>query len=105
MGDKLVVSITADAFVYKEGRPIYPELERMEIVKALRCVDEVLIVRGLQDALRKVQPDILVKGSDYQQGIESSDREYCERNGIHVRITTTPKYSTSETINEIRRRS
>mgnify|MGYP001590980154 CR=1 FL=1 len=36
MGDKLVVSITADAFVYKDGRPIYPELERMEIVKALR---------------------------------------------------------------------
>ena len=105
LGDKLVVSITDDRYVNKFGRPIYTSQHRAGIVAGLRCVDEVIIVRGLEDALRKVQPHILAKGSDYAQGIDAGDKFYCDRFGIEIQFTQTPKFSTTDTIDEIRRRS
>jgi len=42
--DRLVVGVTTDALSLKRKNktPIIPEFERMEIVRALRCVDEVV---------------------------------------------------------------
>lgn len=104
MGDRLVVSVTADSFVRKKGRPIIPDRERAAIVRSLHCVDEVIIVSCLQWALADIVPNIFVKGNDYRGKINKSDLAFCKKYGIKVRITDTPKLSTTAIINEIRRR-
>lgn len=100
----LVVSVTADNRVNKPGRPIFDQYQRAAIVGALKCVDGVLVVDGLMEAIRIVDPDIVVKGSDYAE-LEPEHAAYCRNNGIEVVFTDTPKFSTTAIIDEIRRRS
>src|ERR1035437_4434721 len=76
MGDRLVVSVTDDANVNKPDRPVFKDIHRAEIIRSLRCVDQVVIVSGLLDALEKVKPDILVKGKDYS-ALEPDHAAYC----------------------------
>ena len=103
IGDRLVVSITADAHVNKKGRPVIPAHERAAIVGALKCVDEAIIVTGMLDALQRVRPDIVAKGRDYKN-LDAADRRFCEDNNIEMRFTQTPKFSSTEILNEARRR-
>ena len=104
MGEFLVVSITADSCVNKPGRPILDQEKRARMVGELKCVDEVIIVTGMRDALRRVKPDIVVKGRDYD-ALDPGDANYCRRHGIEIRFTDTPKFSTTAMIDEARRRS
>jgi len=103
-GDILVVSVTADEYVNKPNRPIYPQAHRAAVLRALRCVDNVIVVSGLLEALHEAKPDILVKGIDYAGGLEPSHADYCKRHGIKVEFTITPKYSTTGYLNELKRR-
>lgn len=106
MGNLLVVSITDDAHVRKgPGRPIYPQEQRAELVKALKCVNDVIIVSGLIEAMEIVKPDILVKGIDYKtRGLDARHSNYCKQHGIQIRFTDTPKLSASSQINVARHR-
>lgn len=69
-GDWLVVGLNSDASVRRlkgDGRPFNCEEDRMAVLVALRCVDEVLIFDE-DTPLRLIQtikPDIVVKGGDY----------------------------------------
>lgn len=65
MGDLLVVTVTADAYVTKgEGRPAFPEALRAEALAALVCVDFVAICPSptAVEAIRLLRPDYFVKG-------------------------------------------
>ncbi len=104
MGDVLVVSVTADEFVNKPGRPFFDQYKRADMARALKCVDSVIIVSGLMDAMKKVKPHVVVKGGDYDR-LDPEHEGYCKLFGIEIRFTDTPKYSTTELIDEIRRRS
>ena len=70
LGDWLVVGLNSDASVRKlkgDGRPFNCEEDRLAVLFALRCVDEVLIFDE-DTPLRLIQtikPDIVVKGGDY----------------------------------------
>ena len=102
MGDVLWVSITDDQHVRKgPGRPIYSQKERAFLVGALRCVDEVIIVKSLISALHIVRPDILCKGIDYQAGLDYEHETYCKQYGIEIRYTSTPKYSATQVIQRL----
>ena len=103
MGDILWVSVTDDLHVRKgPGRPIYPQEQRVAILKALRCVDKVIAVSSLFEALRFVQPHILVKGIDYKEGLDLVHEKYCKEHGIEIRYTDTPKMSATEMINGLK---
>jgi D-beta-D-heptose 7-phosphate kinase/D-beta-D-heptose 1-phosphate adenosyltransferase len=72
LGDVLIVAINDDHSVRRlkgKGRPIYPALERAEILLALRWVDYVTVFP--EDTplatIERVRPDVLVKGSEYLQ--------------------------------------
>jgi rfaE bifunctional protein nucleotidyltransferase chain/domain len=69
-GDLLIVGLNSDASVRRNKgpeRPINPEQERAEVLAALACVDAVSIFddETPADIIRRVQPDILVKGADW----------------------------------------
>lgn len=69
-GDVLIVGLNSDASVRRNkgpSRPINPEQERGEVLAALSCVDAVSIFDEdtPADIIRRVQPDVLVKGADW----------------------------------------
>ena len=69
-GDVLIVGLNSDASVRRNkgpSRPINPEQERAEVLEALECVDAVSIFDDETPAeiIRRVQPDVLVKGADW----------------------------------------
>ena len=70
-GDKLVVGLNSDASVRRlkgTSRPIQDQESRKTILEALRCVDEVIIFDEdtPYELIKKIQPDVLVKGADYK---------------------------------------
>ena len=71
LGDVLVVGVNSDASVRRlkgAGRPIVPLPERLEILAGLRVVDYVVPFRDATPArlIRRLRPDVLVKGGDYR---------------------------------------
>ena len=71
LGDHLIVGLNTDASVRRlkgRQRPILSEQDRGAILSALECVDMVVLFD--QDTplalIESLQPNILVKGSDYQ---------------------------------------
>ncbi|MEI6594470.1 MAG: D-glycero-beta-D-manno-heptose 1-phosphate adenylyltransferase [Bacteroidota bacterium] len=71
LGTKLVIGVNTDASVNKlkgDHRPIQDEYSRQFILAAFEFVDAVILF-GEQtpyDLIKLVQPDVLVKGSDYK---------------------------------------
>ncbi|NCU33251.1 MAG: glycerol-3-phosphate cytidylyltransferase, partial [Candidatus Moranbacteria bacterium] len=70
LGDSLIVGVSTDALnVAKKGRsPFYNQDERLEIINALSCVDEVFLEESLElkrHYLQKFKADILVMGNDW----------------------------------------
>lgn len=73
MGDILFVTLTADEFINKgPGRPVFGEIIRAENLAALACVDYVAINYDFSavSMLKKVKPNLYVKGSEYQKAEE-----------------------------------
>lgn len=104
MGDLLVVSLTADEHVNKPGRPIHKWDERAEVLRSLRCVDVVIKTRGAVEAIHSVKPDVFVKGIDYSNGVFTEDVEgACKDVGCELRFTTSPKLSSTEIIERMKR--
>ncbi len=69
-GDRLVVGVSADALNLrkKDRLPVFPEAERMEIVGALKEVDEVFLEESLElkrDYVQKYDAQVLVMGDDW----------------------------------------
>jgi rfaE bifunctional protein nucleotidyltransferase chain/domain len=71
LGDVLVMGLNTDASVSKlkgPHRPIQDEQSRLTIIAALQCVSAVVLFdeETPYELIKLVQPDVLVKGSDYK---------------------------------------
>lgn len=71
LGERLVVGVSADALnIAKKGRaPVFPQEQRMRLIAALRCVDEVFLEESLQakrEYLLRYQADVLAMGDDWR---------------------------------------
>lgn len=68
--DYLIVGVTTDELCHeRKGRyPIIPEEDRIEIVKAIRYVDEVLRQEDMKklDVIKRVSADVVFVGSDWK---------------------------------------
>jgi rfaE bifunctional protein nucleotidyltransferase chain/domain len=105
-GDALWVGLTNDVSMRREkgaSRPLIKQDMRAKMLKALRCVDHVFFCDSGLQAVRLAKPAVFVKGSDYQDKIEPEITAFCEKHGIEIRITDTPKWSATEVGNELRR--
>lgn len=70
LGDRLVVGLNSDASVRRlkgPGRPVQNEQSRALLLAALQGVDAVVLFDEDTplELIRRVRPDVLVKGSDY----------------------------------------
>ncbi|MGH2508899.1 MAG: adenylyltransferase/cytidyltransferase family protein, partial [Ktedonobacteraceae bacterium] len=69
LGDYLIVGVSTDAlnFSKKNRNPVYPQDERIAIVRAIRCVNEAFFEESLEEKeayIRRYQADVLVMGED-----------------------------------------
>jgi rfaE bifunctional protein nucleotidyltransferase chain/domain len=106
-GDLLIVGLNSDASVRRNKgpeRPINPEEDRAEILAALACVDAVSVFDEdtPADIIRRVQPDVLVKGSDWPAD-QIVGRDIVEARGGKVILEPVEQgYSTSAIISRAR---
>jgi rfaE bifunctional protein nucleotidyltransferase chain/domain len=95
LGDTLIVSLTLDEHVNKgPGLPIHTWEERAELLRGLRCVDEV--VPSVDDcaAIRVIRPNVFVKGIDYEDSpLLDAAKAACDEVGAILVVTQTPKWS------------
>jgi rfaE bifunctional protein nucleotidyltransferase chain/domain len=69
-GQRLIIGVNTDASVSKlkgPNRPIQDEQSRLQILASLQCVDAVILFdeETPYELIKLLQPDVLVKGSDY----------------------------------------
>jgi D-beta-D-heptose 7-phosphate kinase/D-beta-D-heptose 1-phosphate adenosyltransferase len=107
-GDVLVVGLNGDASVRGlkgPERPVVPEHEREEILRARACVDDVVIYDDDTPlpTILALEPDVLVKGADWAEDQIVGARETKASGGRVVRVELVPGRSTSAIVERIRR--
>jgi len=106
-GDRLIVAVNSDRSVRAikgPTRPINAEQERAEILSALASVDAVVIFDedDPHAVISEVQPDVLVKGADWDADRIIGRDVVEERGGRVIRIPFAPGFSTTAMIEKIR---
>ncbi|WP_262694505.1 adenylyltransferase/cytidyltransferase family protein [Kordiimonas aquimaris] len=101
LGDRLVVGVScSDLNLSKKGRaPVYTTEDRMAIISALECVDEVFVEKSLEakgEYIQKYGADVLVMGDDWE-GRFDEFKSLCEV----VYLPRTVGISTSKLIADI----
>ena len=107
LGDALIVGLNSDRSVRAikgPERPITPEQDRAEVLNALACVDGVVVFD--EDTphaiIALLQPDILVKGADWELDTIVGRDIVESRGGRVVRVALAPGFSTSALIERVR---
>lgn len=102
LGDKVAVGVASDKVVntYKPNIPIIPLEDRMEMLKALRCVDIVIPYYELEyvSSCKEIQPDVFVVGEDWGSKSHNTDVEtYLKSIGSKiVQVKYTSKTSSTK---------
>ena len=72
LGDCLIVGIDSDVKVKQDKgaqRPYNTQADRAYVLKALRCVDDVVIfntAQQLEENIKNLRPDVMVVGADWR---------------------------------------
>ena len=108
LGDKLVLGLNTDDSISRfkgPDRPIQDENSRAHILASLQFIDLVVFFNEDTplDLISALQPDVLVKGSDYlAENIVGAD--VVKRSGGVVKtIDFVPGYSTTRIVEKIKR--
>lgn len=106
LGDFLLVGVNSDASVSRlkgPTRPLNHEKNRAQILAALSMVDGVMIFEEdtpLQ-LIQKIQPDVLVKGGDYQPDEIVGAKEVTAAGGQIAIIPFIENISTTHIIKKV----
>jgi glycerol-3-phosphate cytidylyltransferase len=96
LGERLVVGVSTDELNrFKKGRyPVYPQRERLEIVRSLRFVDDVFLEESLEQKREYLlwwRADVMVMGDDWRGRMDEFS-DICE---VHY-LPRTENISTTE---------
>jgi len=110
LGDVLVVGLNTDASVRSikgRSRPLQDEYSRALILAAMRFVDFVVLFDEdtPENLIRKIQPDVLVKGGDYKSSEIVGYDIVTAKGGKVLTIELVENYSTTKLIKKIRKSS
>jgi D-beta-D-heptose 7-phosphate kinase/D-beta-D-heptose 1-phosphate adenosyltransferase len=107
-GDALVVGLNTDASVRRLGkgsdRPVNSEAARARVLAGLAAVDCVVLFDEdtPYELLKALEPDVLVKGADYNKDrIVGADLVEA-RGGRVVRVELVPGHSTTRIVERLR---
>jgi len=109
LGDVLIVALDDDDSVRRlkgADRPVISAAERVGILSALDSVDYVVVfaTHELDNVIKAIRPDILTKGSNYDSE-KVQGREIVENYGGRVALVPiTQDISSSQIINNIKRK-
>jgi D-beta-D-heptose 7-phosphate kinase/D-beta-D-heptose 1-phosphate adenosyltransferase len=106
-GDALIVGLNSDASVRRlkgPERPVRSESERAYVLGAFEVVDAVVVFDEDTplELVRRLEPDVIVKGGDYREDTIVGAREVRARGGSVVVIPLTPGQSTTSIIEKLR---
>lgn len=100
-GDYLIVAVSSDEFNLGKGKKCFvSDQDRMEIVKAIRYVDEVILETSWEQKIedvKKYDVDVFVIGDDWTGKFDFL-KEYCEV----VYLPRTPDISTTKIKKELK---
>ena len=103
--DKLIVGVTTDELVsYKGKSPVITLTERMEIVKAIKYVDEVVVQDNLDkiEAYKKYHFNILFVGSDWKGTEKWNNYEQILKNfGVSIEYLPYTKTTSSTLLTSV----
>lgn len=105
-GDYLIVLLNSDKSVKSikgPTRPINNELDRAEVLSALRCVDYVVLFDedSPRNLLDEMKPDVYTKGADYTMDT-LPEADIMKKNGTRVEfIDFVEGKSTTNIINRV----
>ena len=105
--DSLVVAINSDTSVRAlkgPNRPLIPQDHRAALIAALRPVSAVTIFSAPTplEVILQLRPDVLVKGSEYEEEDIVGAREIRSWGGDVIRVPMRAGWSTSAIIEAIR---
>ena len=88
LGDKLIVIVNSDLQAQlKKGKSFMNEKDRLKIVSALKCVDEVFLSidkdKTQCQSLKHLKPNIFAKGGD-RTSSEIPESKICKEFGIQI---------------------
>lgn len=100
-GDYLIVAVQNGDYIRKfkpNAKVLYSTDERVEMLEALRIVDEVVVYDTVSiEALEKIDFSILALGEDHKGGRFDEVEEWCNQNGKKVvRLKRTPGICSSD---------
>lgn len=106
-GDKLIIGLNTDASVRLlkgPDRPINDEMSRARLLAALSFVDLVILFNEETplELIRAVEPDILVKGNDYEIKNIVGAKFVMENGGKVITLDLIEGVSTTRIINKIK---
>jgi glycerol-3-phosphate cytidylyltransferase len=105
LGDYLIVAVQDEAYILKtkpDAHIMYSTEQRIDLVKALRVVDEVIIYQDVDKILPEVDFDVFAIGGDQTHAGFQRAVTWCEENGKEViRLPRTPGICSSTIKNEL----
>lgn len=110
MADILIVGVNSDTSVKRlkgENRPINNEQSRMKILSALIMVDAVVLFEEDTplDLIRKIHPDVLIKGGDYTIETIVGAKEVQDAGGEVAIIPLEEGFSSTNIISKINKQN
>ena len=115
LADKMIVGLNSDVSVKRlnkgDDRPINQEKDRAYLLAAFGFIDAVIIFSDNtpMDLINAIEPDVLVKGGDYDPSANQGDSKYIVGSDLVKSlggrvdvIAFLPGYSTSELLRKIR---
>ncbi len=102
LGDTFIVGVASDEVVgsYKRNIPVIPLQQRMEMLKALKCVDDVVSYETLDyvSNCKKLDVDIFVIGEDWGSKPHNiAVEEYLKSKGAKIiQVTYNPLTSSTK---------
>lgn len=105
-GDVLIVGLNTDRSVQKlkgKNRPVQDEKARALLLASLQFVDRVVLFDEdtPYNLIKKIQPDILVKGADYKPDEIVGYDIVSEKGGEVITIDIVEGYSTTSILNKL----
>ncbi len=105
LGDYLVVAVQEGDFILKfkpEAKVLYSTQERLDLVSALKVVDEVVTYEAVDEDIKKIDFDIFAIGGDQNHAGFQRAVKWCEENEKEViRLPRTPGICSSEIKKEL----